>query len=266
MIIKYTGREPDITGQLLIGNRGDVGSTTLIFQVQKVQQNLDLSLYTPSIEWKKSLGGQDIVMGLESIANSLDLDYIDISWTLSKEIMKLPGRGSICINFLSSDEKIVYRTNNLPIYVKDTINVDETLLPSIPESYRAFMRNVEINAKNIQANSENILANNTQEGWIYPTLLNNVLSLSANKIRYKKDNTGKTYIIGAIRNSDGTKAGFQLVNGYRMEKDVSYFMATSKNGNTLDPCIIDSDGRVYISVPDDDIAYINLIFINKGEI
>lgn len=264
MIVKFKGRDPVITGSLNIGNRGDVKATTLTFKIEKSQEELDLSTYIPSLEWLKSLGGQDIVE-LTSSTDSSDSDYININWALSKEIMELPGRGNICINFLSNDGDIVFRTSNLPIYVKDTINVDETLIPSIPESYRDFIKKVDENSEQIELNTNKIhaLENPDKEEWIYPTLLNNALTLSTDPIKYKKDILGQTYIMGTIKNTDGSRACFQLVTGYRIYAEVSYFKTISKNGNILDTGMIDSDGMFYISVPDNDIAYVNLIFTNK---
>lgn len=268
MIVIFKDREPQIDNKLVLGNRGDIKATTITFTLDRVQNDLDLSTFSPSIEWHKSLGGQDIVEGLTSTVDSTDNSLINIEWTLPKEIMETPGSGNICIAFYSEDK--VFRTSNVPIYVKNTINVEETLIPSLPPSYRVFLDTVEANKAQIETNTQAISTNKTnidkkldaeQEDWFYPAMLNKALSTTDNRLRYKKDQLGTLHVVGEVYNSDGSMPCFTLVDGYKM--GLMYFRPTSKNGNVLEMARIESNGDVYVTIPDNDIAYINLILMER---
>lgn len=266
--IEFDGRTPIglcKTGQN-IGNRGDADVVTLKFLIDKEQMGIDLTDFDVTVEWLKQMGGQDI----ESLTSSVDTDdstKLAIEWLLPAELLATAGRGSLCLEFSSDD--VIFRTDNIPIQVTDTINVGQTILPDLPESYTVLLSDVELlktevasNTTNIAQNTSDIAlkANSEQEDEFQPAMLNGALSETGDPIRYYKDNFGRVWVRGSVYNSDGTLPCAKLVDGYL--SDELHFIPVSREGNALEPARIEADGNIYITVPDDDVAY--FIISNKG--
>lgn len=121
MIINFIGRKPDIKEDTVIGNQGDINVTTIQFILPKSYDGLDLTSFTPSVEWENSVGDSDAVV----LTIIEDTTNIILEWLLSEDIMATAGKGTLCVTFSSADDTIKYRTNNILIYVKDTIEVTE---------------------------------------------------------------------------------------------------------------------------------------------
>ena len=120
MIINFIGRKPDIKEDVLIGNQGDINVTTIQFILPKSYDGLDLTSFTPYIEWEK-LAGDSGVIEL-TIAESTSNIVID--WLLPETILATAGKGTLCITFTSTDNTVKYKISNIYIYVKDTIEVE----------------------------------------------------------------------------------------------------------------------------------------------
>lgn len=102
-------------------------------------------------------------------------------------------------------------------------------------------------------------ANSTQEDLFYPTPLNGAVSTTGDMMRYYKDTTGAVHLTGGVSNSDGTLPCFNVVEGYRADRDITFNLVSSSN-NTIFYGTLDTDGDLYITVPDDDVAHVNLVF------
>ena len=275
MIITFTDRKPDTESKITIGNRGDANINTIQFVLPKVYDDTDLTLFTASLEWKIFDGSEDIA----DLAITPDADNIILKWVQPKELMTVAGRGIICITLTSTDGSKIFRTDNIPIYVKDTINVDGNVLTDIPASYRVLIDSVELNKVNITKNTNSIIqntdniskntssigfkANILQEDWINPTVLNGAKTLTINKLRYYKDTIGKVYVKGTLQNSNGIKPCIQLIDGYKSNIATSYFSIVSVNGNTVEKGIMLENGEIYITVPDGDTVSIDFNFKAK---
>ena len=268
MIINFIDRKADVKEDISIGNRGDANVTTLQFILPRVYEGIDLAPFIPSIEWQKATGAQDELL-LDIDESNTDPDTIILVWLLPEELLATAGNGTFSITFISDSGEIKYKTDDITVSVVDTIDVDGTIIPTLPESYRTLLIDVALNKVNITQNVEDIAqnvediilkANIEQEAWIKPTMLNGTVTLVANAFRYYKDTVGKVYVTGTIQNSDGSNPCVQLIDGYKSAIAVTYFPIVSVNDNAIERGIMLANGQIYIKVPDDDTVYVNLIF------
>jgi len=98
-----------------------------------------------------------------------------------------------------------------------------------------------------------------QEDPFYPAPINGAIMVTGDELRYYKDTVGAVHLTGAVRNTDGSQACIAVADGYTPDRDITFNLVSSSN-NTINHGTIDSDGKIYITVPDGDTAHVNLIY------
>ena len=185
MTITFTNRISDIKKVINIGNNGEGLVETLDLVLPKTYNSIDLSLLNLTLEWKTSAGYQDVVL----LSGTVVGDTITTSWTLPKQVLAVTGTGNFCISFTSTDETVEFKTNNIPFCVNSVIDVDGTIIPTLPDSYTALLIQVATNTDDIATNASDILLKADKATTYTKTEVDTELSAKVDKVVGKELST-----------------------------------------------------------------------------
>lgn len=139
MIINFEGKKPIVDRLTKAGNLGEQNVDTLEFVLSRTYNSIDLSTYTPSIEWARVAGGADFATG---VTTTFDTDYITIKWVLDASFLDTAGKAMCKVVLTNALDGSVWISDVVNLYIDKGLDITEEIIKSYPENYRELWDNV----------------------------------------------------------------------------------------------------------------------------
>lgn len=139
MTITFTGKKPSVNQLIKVGNLGEHNVDTIEFVIEKTYRGIDLSSFTPSIEWARLAGGADFATQVTKVVNE---ETISITWLLDSYFLNTAGKASCRIVLKNESTEETWISDIINMYIAGGLDLTAEIEKNYPENYRELWDNV----------------------------------------------------------------------------------------------------------------------------
>jgi hypothetical protein len=139
MTITFIGKRPSNNQLVKVGNLGENNVDTIEFVIERTYRGIDLSTFTPTIEWARLAGGADFTNQVTKVVND---ETISITWLLDNYFLNTAGKASCRIVLKNENTNETWISDIVNMYIAGGLDISAEIEKNYPENYRELWDNV----------------------------------------------------------------------------------------------------------------------------